>query len=56
MVIMLCLGNFGCFEWSPTEDRLMYIAEKKYKKAVSYFYKQSEDAEKQANTDMVSIL
>ena len=56
MIIMLFSGNFGCFEWSPTEDELLYIAEKKYKKAVSYFDKPSDDEEKQAKLDVVSQL
>ncbi|XP_053377651.1 acylamino-acid-releasing enzyme-like [Mercenaria mercenaria] len=44
-------GYFGCLEWTAQEDRLMYTAEKKYKKAVSYFAKPSEDKETQDKTE-----
>ncbi|KAL4227008.1 hypothetical protein ACF0H5_014984 [Mactra antiquata] len=36
-------GYFGCFEWSSKEDKILFVAEKKYKKAVSYFTKPSDD-------------
>lgn len=37
-------------EWSSKEDRILYVAEKKYKKAVSYFKKQQKE-----NTDGDSV-
>ena len=30
-------GEFGCFEWSPSETKLLYIAEKKRPKTASFF-------------------
>ena len=45
---------FGCLEWSNSEDKLLYVAEKKYKKAVSYFAKPSEE-EKKAKVDTMPV-
>lgn len=35
-------GEFGCLEWSSCESKLLYVAEKKQPKAVSFFEKQKE--------------
>lgn len=48
-------GFFGCLEWTAQEDKLLYTAEKKYKKAVSYFTKPSEDKEKEDKTEPVRL-
>ncbi|XP_060593623.1 acylamino-acid-releasing enzyme-like isoform X2 [Ruditapes philippinarum] len=44
-------GYFGCLEWTAKEDRILYTAEKKYKKAVSYFTKSSESDDKPDQTE-----
>ena len=45
-------GSFGCFEWSGREDKILYVAEKKYPKSVSYFTKETvtNDGEKKPDT------
>ncbi|WAR25704.1 ACPH-like protein [Mya arenaria] len=39
-------GSFGCLEWSRKEDKILYIAEKKYK-SVSYFAKEKKAGDKE---------
>ncbi|XP_052284418.1 acylamino-acid-releasing enzyme-like [Dreissena polymorpha] len=39
-------GSFGCLEWSAGEDKILYVAEKKYKKSLSFFEKKQKDTEK----------
>ncbi|KAJ8302109.1 hypothetical protein KUTeg_021096 [Tegillarca granosa] len=36
--------TFSCFEWSPSEKYLLYLAEKKEPKAVSYFETKKSDS------------
>lgn len=50
----LFAGCLGCFEWSASEGKILYVAEKKYKKAVSYFAKQPKDDEKKNDVERVS--
>lgn len=47
-------GCLGCFEWSASEEKILYVAEKKYKKAVSYFAKRPKDDEKKDDVERVS--
>ncbi|XP_030828374.1 acylamino-acid-releasing enzyme isoform X1 [Strongylocentrotus purpuratus] len=45
-------GEFGCLEWSSCESQLLYVAEKKQPKAVSYFDKSKEGgSEENPETD-----
>ena len=43
-------GTFGCLIWSPCERYLLYVAEKKFPKATSYFEvkKESENTEEKS--------
>lgn len=49
-------GNFGCFQWSNKEDKILYTAEKKYKKAVSFFTKPPKEEDKKDTVEPVSLL
>lgn len=48
---LLFTGEFGSFEWSPNEIKLMYIAEKKNPKSEA-FYKRKPNNEKK---DIVQV-
>ncbi|RMX52916.1 hypothetical protein pdam_00010942 [Pocillopora damicornis] len=43
-LICMFIGQFGSLVWSASEKYLLYVAEKKLPKAVSYFEKQKGDA------------
>jgi len=53
IVVYILLGHFGCLEWSGAEDKILYIAEKKCKKAVSFFTKESNEKEKDESVEKV---
>ena len=48
-------GSFGCLEWSAGEDKILYVAEKKYKKSLSFFEKKQKDTEKPEEAVRASI-
>ena len=49
-------ATFGVLEWSPTEDRLLFIAERHRPKAISYFDKGSKFIRKiYCHTPMLSL-
>ncbi len=40
-MFMFSSAQFGCLAWSASEKSLLFVAEKKLPKAVSYFERQS---------------
>lgn len=43
------LGEFGSFEWSPDETKLIYIAEKKNAKLEAYYKRKSKSDDNDDN-------
>ena len=41
LTFFVCSDKFGCLAWSASEKSLLYVAEKKLPKAVSYFERQN---------------
>lgn len=53
--IILFTGEFGSLEWSQNEEKVVYIAEKKAKKAEPFYKQKSADASKDQNKDILLV-